>query len=127
VGSALIRFYEVLKEDRYRDLAARAARYGSTKYAALPGQFYGLSGIGELLLDIYSVTGDRAYLDEAYQVVRKVLLYQISTNGGVAFPGEELLRISNDLGTGSAGVGLFLSRFLKHGKRFFYDWDASTC
>jgi serine/threonine protein kinase len=124
VGSALIRFYEILKKDNYRDLAARAARYGSTKYAVLPGQFYGLSGIGELLLDLYSVTGDRTYLDDAHQVARKILLYEISTNGGVAFPGEELLRISNDLGTGSAGVGLFLSRLLKHGRRFFYDWDA---
>ena len=124
VGSALIRFYEILKEDRYRDLAARAARYGSTKYAVLPGQFYGLSGIGELMLDMYSATGDRTYLDDAQQVARKILLFQISTNAGVAFPGEELLRISNDLGTGSAGVGLFLSRFLKHGKRFLYDWDT---
>jgi serine/threonine protein kinase len=125
VGSALIRFYEILKEDRYRDLAARAARYGSTKYAAFPGQFYGLSGIGELLLDMYSATGDRTYLDDAHQVAKKILLYQINTNGGVAFPGEELLKISNDLGTGSAGVGLFLSRLLKQGKRFFYDWDTS--
>lgn len=127
VGSALIRFYDVLKEDRYRELAARAAQYGSTKYAAFPGQFYGLSGIGELLLDLYSVTNDLTYLDDAHEVARKILLYQISANGGIAFPGEELLRISNDLGTGSAGVGLFLSRLLKHGKRSFYDWDVSTC
>lgn len=74
---------------------------------------------------MYSATGDRTYLDDAHQVAKKILLYQINTNGGVAFPGEELLKISNDLGTGSAGVGLFLSRLLKQGKRFFYDWDTS--
>lgn len=124
IGSVLIRFYNVLGIDRYRELAVKAAQYGSGKYAVSPGQFYGLSGIGELFLDMYHFTGHREYLDEAAQIVQKILLYEISTEKGTAFPGEDLLRISNDLGTGSAGIGFFLSRFLKPQKRLFYDFEV---
>lgn len=127
VGSVLIRFYDVLRIDRYRELADRAAQYGSGKYAVSPGQFYGLSGIGELLLDMYHFTGSRRYMDEAYQVVRKILLYQINTERGIAFPGESLMRISNDVATGSAGIGFFFSRFLKPGTRIFFDFEIPVC
>lgn len=123
VGSVLIRFYDALKIDRYRELAARATQYGSGRYTVTPGQCFGLTGIGELLLDMHQFTGDHSYLDEAYQVVRKLLLYQINTERGTAFPGEDLMKISNDLGTGSAGIGLFFSRFLKTGTRIFFDFE----
>jgi len=123
VGSVLIRFYDVLRIDRYRELAARAAQYGSGRYTVTPGQFFGLSGVGELLLDMYHFTGNRRYLDEAYQVVRKLLLYEINTERGTAFPGEDLMRISNDLATGSAGIGFFFSRFLKPRTRIFFDFE----
>lgn len=123
IGSVLIRFYDALRIDRYRELADRAAQYGSGKYAASPGQFYGLSGIGEFLLDMHHFTGDHRYIDEAYQVARKVLLYQINTERGIAFPGDGLMKISNDVATGSAGIGSFFSRFLRPRTRMFHDFE----
>jgi lantibiotic modifying enzyme len=123
VGSVLIRFYDALHIDRYRHLAVKAAQYSIGKYGLFPGQFFGLSGVGEFFLDMYNVTGNPEYRDEMQQIVKRILLYRIETEKGTAFPGDDLLRISNDLGTGSAGVGLFLSRFLKPRARIFYDFE----
>jgi serine/threonine protein kinase len=121
VGSVLIRFAAILGERRYRELAEKAANAVVTKYAILPQQFSGLSGIGEFLLDMYVFTGERRYLDDALRLARGVLLYQITRPEGIAFPGEELMKICADYGTGSAGVGLFLLRLLEPSGRLFYD------
>jgi serine/threonine protein kinase len=123
VGSVLIRFHDALHIERYRELAAKAALYSIGKYGLFPGQFFGLSGVGEFFIDMYNFTGDPAYIDEAKQIIKRILLYRIDTEIGTAFPGDDLLRISNDLGTGSAGVGLFLSRFLKRKDRLFCDFE----
>lgn len=44
---------------------------------------------------------------------------------GIAFPGEQLLRISTDFGTGAAGIGLYLHRLAHAGSvgnpNFFVD------
>lgn len=123
MGSVLIRFYDVLKVERYRALATQAARDSFEKYAFSPGHQLGLSGIGEFFLDMYHFTGERQYMTEASKIVRKVLLYRLHTEEGIAFPGEDLLRICNDFATGSAGIGFFLSRFLKSRPRTFYDFE----
>lgn len=123
IGSVLIRFFEILKEDRYKAVAEKAARYLALKYAVLPGQFIGLSGIGEFLIDMYYFTEDRRYIDQAFKVAEGVLLFQIKRPQGVAFPGEELIRISDDYGTGSAGIGMFLLRLLRPEGRLLYEFD----
>lgn len=125
VGSVLIRYYQELGDERYRDLAHRAARYVSSKYVVFPGQFVGLSGMGEFLLDMAHLTDDRQYLDEAWRLAEGIRLYRIEKPEGLAFPGEEVLRISNDFGTGSAGVGHFLLRLLEPRGRRLYDWEEA--
>lgn len=125
VGSVLIRYHEELGDERYRDLAHRAARYVSSKYVVFPGQFVGLSGMGEFLLDMAYVTDDRQYLDDAWRLAEGIRLYRMELPEGLAFPGEEVLRISNDFGTGSAGIGQFLLRLLEPRGRRFYDWDKA--
>ncbi|HYR91056.1 MAG TPA: class III lanthionine synthetase LanKC [Terriglobia bacterium] len=121
IGSALIRFAAILGETRYRTLAEKAANSAATKYAVFPGQFWGLSGIGEFLIDLYYFTGQEKYLSDAFNTADGVLLYQIRRSEGIAFPGEELLRICTDYGTGSAGIGMFLHRLLNPGARLFYE------
>jgi hypothetical protein len=123
VGSALIRFHALLGDARYKDLAERAARAAAMKYTVFPSQFVGLSGVGEFLIDMYCYTGEEKYLDDAYRVAEGVRLFQIQRPEGIAFPGEELLRICTDFGTGSAGVGMFLLRLLRPGGRLFYEFD----
>ena len=123
VGSALIRFAAVLDDERYRDLAVKAARYSSAKYVVYPGQFVGLSGMGEFLLDMYRFTGDQRHLRDARRLAETILLFRVPRPAGVAFPGEELIRLSTDYGTGSAGIGSFLLRLLTPGDRIFYEFD----
>jgi serine/threonine protein kinase len=124
IGSVLIRFYAMLSEDRYRIIAEEAAKYVATKYAVFPGQFVGLSGMGEFLIDLYFFTGEEKHLESARRLAEGVLLYTIKKPKGVAFPGEELLRISTDFGTGSAGIGLFLSRLINPRGRLLYEQAA---
>ena len=124
IGSTLIRFFSVLGDTRYRELAEKIANHAATKYAVFPGQFAGLAGIGEFLIDMFHFTGEQKYLDDAFRVAEGVLLFQIRRPEGVAFPGEELLRISTDYGTGSAGIGMFLMRLLEPNGRLFFELDA---
>jgi len=121
IGSVLIRFYSILKSERYLRLAHKAACYTASKYAGFPGQFMGLSGMGEYLLDMYHFTGDSHYRNEAMKIAAGVLLYAVPEPQGTAFPGEELLRLSTDYGTGSAGIGMFLQRLLQPANRLFHD------
>lgn len=121
VGSVLIRFFAILGDSRYKELAEKAGNAVITKYAVLPSQFSGLSGIGEFLIDLYHFTGKQKYLDDAFKLAEGVLLFQIKRPEGIAFPGEELLRICTDYGTGSAGIGMFLLRLLEPKGRMFYE------
>ena len=51
------------------------------------------------------------------------MLFAIERPTGIAFPGENLLRISTDFATGSAGIGLFLDRLVKQGSEFNFHPD----
>jgi lantibiotic modifying enzyme len=122
IGSVLVRFGALLGERRYLEVARKAAKYAGGKYAVLPGQFLGLSGIGEFLLDMYSFTQERQYLADAQRLADGIKLFQIATPSGIMFPSESLLRASLDYGTGSAGVGMYLRRLARGGPRLFYDF-----
>src|SRR5262249_44753820 len=124
IGSTLIRFFSIVGDQRYKDLAEKVANHAVTKYAVFSGQFAGLSGIGEFLIDMFHFTGEQRYLDDAFRIADGALLFQIQRPEGVAFPGEELLRICTDYGTGSAGVGIFLMRLLQPSGRLFFDFDV---
>ncbi|QSQ25976.1 lanthionine synthetase C family protein [Pyxidicoccus parkwayensis] len=121
IASALIRFFEVLKEPRYLELARKAARGCEVTFSATPHLFEGLASIGETQLDMYRVTGDEHYLEQARKKARQTLLFRLDRPEGVAFPGRFLLRISHDFGMGGAGIGLFLHRLSVLGPRRFHD------
>lgn len=126
IASTLIRFYTLLGDSRYCVLAERAANFAYTKFAVQPTQFEGLSGIGEMALDLFLATGKECFLQMAYELAGAILLYAVPTSRGIAFPGRLLVRLSNDYGTGSAGVGLFFHRLLNLGPRRFHDIAAVT-
>jgi serine/threonine protein kinase len=126
IGSVLVRFGALLGEERYLEVARKAARYATGKYAVLPCQFIGLSGIGEFLLDMYSFTQNRRYLADARRLAAGIKLFQITTPSGIMFPAENLVRASLDYGTGSAGVGMYLRRLAHGGPRLFFDFLLSS-
>ena len=121
MGSVLIRAYNITGEDSYLHMAQQAARYAMLKYTVFSGQLEGLSGIGEFLLDMFQFTGEALYHEAAGRVVDGLSLFEIPTKYGSAFPGEELMRASLDFGTGSAGAGMFLQRYLMNTPRPLLD------
>jgi lantibiotic modifying enzyme len=123
VGSVLIRFAHLLRIDRYEALARRIAEDTFVKYASVPNLFEGLTGIGELMLDLFSFTGDEAYRHNAFDIADTILWFKIEKPDGVTFPGQWLMRISNDYATGAAGIGLFFARLLRPGGRRLVDLD----
>jgi hypothetical protein len=49
------------------------------------------------------------------KIASGISLFRVDRPTGTAFPGEELIRLSCDYGTGSAGIALFLHRLLNGG------------
>ena len=116
VCTALLRYISVLGEKS--DKAMLEALMGDTKRdkTAFPTLFTGLAGLGNLQLDAFDFTGDPKYLSSARYITRGIYRFQIHKPHGIAFPGEQLLRISNDFGSGSAGIACFLHR-LQHAEK----------
>lgn len=71
-----------------------------------PGQFMGLSGLGEFSLDLYDLFGDSRFLQGAEKAARGIMLFRVERNG-IAFPGDQLARLSCDYGTGAQGSPCF--------------------
>ncbi|MEW6733728.1 MAG: lanthionine synthetase C family protein, partial [Acidobacteriota bacterium] len=114
VGSAVLRYWKLLGENRYQELLEKIYVDTDRKYAVFPGYFTGLAGLGDFLLDLHLFTQQDRYLESAYKVASGLLLSKIEKPNGSAFPGNGLARISCDYGTGSAGVGLFFHRLHTH-------------
>ncbi len=116
IGTTLVRYLAVTGDPdlkrRLGDLLVDASR----KYTVLPQLFHGQAGLGNFLLDVWEHTREEAHLAEAWQVAEGILPFQIERPEGIAFPGEQAVRESTDLATGSAGVGLFLHRLLTAGE-----------
>ncbi|CAM3514297.1 class III lanthionine synthetase LanKC [Kibdelosporangium persicum] len=104
-----LRYHEVTGE--YRSWIDKLLPDVRRKYVAFPQLFHGASGIGNTLLDAYEFLGDPELLGDAERVAAAVLCNAVERPEGVVFPGEQTLRESADLATGSAGVALFLDRF----------------
>jgi hypothetical protein len=109
--TALLRFFAVTGSEEYLDVLSRALRDVSRKYAIYPGRFFGLSGLGDCLLDVTDFSEEGTSAREAADMIADgLMLFATPRPSGIAFPGESLQRLSCDFGTGSAGVALFLHR-----------------
>jgi class III lanthionine synthetase len=111
IGTAVIRFDEVLHLEKYRTVLKKIVIDTDRKYAVFPGRFIGLAGVGDFLLDMYRFRGEERYLESAVKVAEGIMNFQVQHNG-TAFPGDMLSRLCCDYGTGSAGIGLFLNRLV---------------
>ena len=124
VGAVLLRYHRLTGDQRY--LAALRGIKNATirRYAIFPQKAFGLAGLGDFLIDMANHGIDEAEcLQGAHRVARGVLLFQIRRGDeGIAFPGDELWKISCDYLTGSAGIGLFLARLhSRAAPEFFLD------
>jgi hypothetical protein len=92
------------EDERFRDARGPIRTAALTRYYAQSGLFSGRAG---MLLHLARQRDPRAATH-----VRDLAWHALSYEGGLAFPGENLLRLSMDLGTGTAGVLLALGAAL---------------
>ncbi|MGY3228924.1 putative Ser/Thr protein kinase [Luteibacter sp. HA06] len=124
VGHVLLRYHRLTKDARYLDILKGIKRASIRPYAIYPQKAFGLAGVGDFLIDMANHGIDEAEcMAGAHRVARGVLLFQLNRgDGGIAFPGDELWKISCDYFTGSAGIALFLHRLhSRAAPEFFLD------
>jgi serine/threonine protein kinase len=120
VGLATVRYHWLLGERRYREALEQMHPDVDRKYAIFPGRSIGLAGMGEFLLDLAATDGFEERANASLErIVSGLLLFQVRTEKGLGFPGYELFRLSADHATGSAGIALFLHRYLTRRKGDF--------
>ncbi|MFB7615654.1 class III lanthionine synthetase LanKC [Kitasatospora sp. NPDC056181] len=86
----------------------RIRRAAEPEFVIQPGLFNGRAG----LLGYLALTGRGPGTAELDRQRRLLALHQVTYRGELAFPGDQLLRLSTDLATGSAGVLLALGTAL---------------
>jgi hypothetical protein len=119
VGTAVLRYNELLQEEKYKDVLEKIYHDVNRKYAVFPGVRVGLSGVGEFLLDLHQFTDEGRFLESAYKIATGTSLFKIEKKQGLAFPGDMLRRISCDYITGGAGVAHFFHRLVHWGEGSF--------
>ncbi|WP_437774746.1 class III lanthionine synthetase LanKC [Sorangium sp. So ce1097] len=122
VGAVALRFHAALGDGRYLEAARKIARHLEGTYTVFPTNFAGMSGIGHFFVDMHRRTEEARYLEEARRLADRVMLFALEKPSGLVFPGEELLRVSTDHGTGSAGTGMFLHRIAAGGALPYLDF-----
>ncbi len=110
IGSFLLRLWQATGDDRFGDLARRAAKavVERAPRAALT-QCHGLAGNGDFLLDLARATGDPAYRAMAEDLARLIVSERAHRAGHVVFP-NEYGDVSTSWSDGSAGILAFLLR-----------------
>lgn len=124
IGSVALRFHAALGEPRYIEIAQKIARDLTDSYSVFPSNFLGMAGFGNFFVDMYQHTGEASFLEEARRFVDRIMLFAIEKPTGIVFPGEELIRLATDYGTGSAGTGTFFHRVVAGGGIPYLDFLA---
>ncbi|MFK4082735.1 class III lanthionine synthetase LanKC [Kribbella sp. NPDC020789] len=106
IALALARYLKHRPSDELQAVLAQLERVTHCSFYVQPGLFMGRAG---LLLTAASLGAQQATVDD---LVYGLGWHAMPFAGGLAFPGQQLLRLSMDLSTGSAGVLLALGSAL---------------
>ena len=88
--------------------AARAVAHGARWTSST--QCHGLAGNIEFLLDVFQVTGDRRYLEDARLLGRLLQSFGVTMDGLLVWPSESPTTFTPDYTVGYAGVAACLLR-----------------
>jgi hypothetical protein len=98
IGLVLARFLQHRPDARFADAAAAISRAASAPFYVEPALFAGRAGT------LLYLAGAGAPEPLLRAQVTRLGWHALSYEGALAFPGEQLLRLSMDLATGTAGV-----------------------
>jgi len=117
IGLTLLTAHRVLRDGCYLDaaIAAAEATYHYGDFRQNYTQCTGLSGGGELLLEVFRATGDEKWRRRAHEFALQCLRYKEATPDGDAWPTDLPAAYSADFMYGASGVGHFLLRVLDDG------------
>ena len=97
----MLRRYLAHREDeRFRTALAGIRAASASRFYAHAGLFNGRAGLALALADEAAEAAGAQARDQ----VRRLAWHAVGHGGGLAFPGDQLHRLSADLATGGAGV-----------------------
>lgn len=108
IGMVLARYLRHRPDDVFAYMAAKITRAAKSPFYVEPGLFAGRAG---MILHLVGVGAPAALVREQ---VARLGWHAMSYEGELAFPGEQLMRLSMDLATGTAGVLLAVGAALHH-------------
>jgi hypothetical protein len=111
IGLVLDEYLAHREDERFTAAAAAIRRAAEAQFYIEPGLFYGRAGM-ILHLSRRHSPGTAASDPVVAAQVRRLNWHALTYRDHLAFPGEQLLRLSMDLATGTAGVLLALSAAL---------------
>lgn len=111
IGMVLGDYLAHREDERFASAAAAIRRTARCGFYIEPGLFWGRSG---MIVHLARETAAGRCEDDAVvdSHIRRLAWHAMTHKGHLAFPGEELLRLSMDLATGTAGVLLALGAAL---------------
>ncbi len=107
IGAVLDRYLAVRGDDEFAIASKGIAVAAQSEFYIEPGLFSGRAGM-ILYLSRQHAPGSAMFDPVVAGHVRRLDWHAVNYGGELAFPGEQLLRLSMDLGTGTAGVLLAL-------------------
>jgi len=112
IGLVFARAAVVLDEPSYREVALKcgATTYAYGDFRRNATQCIGLTGCGELFIELFCLEGDPLWLDRAREFARRAYGYRVELPEGDAWPIDEPGLYSADYMYGAAGIGHYFLR-----------------
>ncbi len=106
------RHLRMVDDERLAEALPRLLAPLRTTFTVMSGLHQGLAGLGFALAGHAELTGDEDSRRDAVRVARGLFKFAVPHPTGVRFLGDQLMRFSADLWSGSSGVLLFLAQLL---------------
>ncbi|GIJ32782.1 class III lanthionine synthetase LanKC [Micromonospora sediminimaris] len=106
IGLVLDQYLRHRSDEQFAEASAGVRRAARSPFYAQSGLFAGRAGI---IAYLAAQPGDPELRGELDRQIRRLGWHALPYRDGTAFPGEQLLRLSMDLATGTAGVLLALA------------------
>ncbi|MFG2140748.1 class III lanthionine synthetase LanKC [Streptomyces sp. NPDC048650] len=113
IGMVVERYRSLGDDEDLSRAAAGIRTAASCLFTRAGGLFQGLAGLGSYWSDVARRTGDESARAMAEDVATRLFVHLVPTEDGTYLNGDPGIRLSCDLGSGSAGVLLFLDHLLR--------------